>query len=217
MLQQYMQQLVIVTLPHSNNTLFKFGPTNIQYSLWNVKTRTQNLTSLPFPLMHAIVTKYIIASTVFLQLDTTLEQLPPLEQQLHNVHVLRLVSMADSRTERVGVLLPASIRPSCIACMYLIQLSLLSTCFPMKQMMPKQQPPLIRGCTKTNSEIKQPRCLIEEIWYVKLLQYTTDASCAQKCPQHFNILLTFILQACVETGSQLASFPGSRVWARAWE
>ena len=39
-------------------------------------------------------------------------------------HVLRLVSTADSRTERLCVLLPASIRPSCIARMYLIQLSL---------------------------------------------------------------------------------------------
>ena len=44
--------------------------------------------------------------------------------------VLRLASMADSRTERLCVLLPASIRPSCIACMYLIQLSLLSFGFP---------------------------------------------------------------------------------------
>ena len=44
--------------------------------------------------------------------------------------VLRLASMADSRTERLCVLLPASIRPSCIACMYLIQLSLLSFSFP---------------------------------------------------------------------------------------
>ena len=38
------------------------------------------------------------------------------------VRVLRLISMADSRTERLRVLLPASIRPSCIAHMYLIHL-----------------------------------------------------------------------------------------------
>ena len=39
------------------------------------------------------------------------------------VQVLRLVSMTDSRTERLRVLLPVSIRPSCIAHMNLIQLS----------------------------------------------------------------------------------------------
>ena len=42
------------------------------------------------------------------------------------VHVLRLVSTVDSRAERLCILLPASIRPSCIARMYLIQPSLLS-------------------------------------------------------------------------------------------
>lgn len=34
--------------------------------------------------------------------------------------VLRLASMADSRTERLRVLLPASVRPSCDPLMYLI-------------------------------------------------------------------------------------------------
>ena len=34
------------------------------------------------------------------------------------VHVLRLVSTADSRIERLQILLPVFIRPSCIACMY---------------------------------------------------------------------------------------------------
>jgi len=40
--------------------------------------------------------------------------------------------MADSRTERLHILLPVSIRPSCIGHMYLIQPSLLSASFPMK-------------------------------------------------------------------------------------
>ena len=38
------------------------------------------------------------------------------------VCVLRLITMADSRTERLCILLPASIKPSCITHMYLIHL-----------------------------------------------------------------------------------------------
>ena len=48
------------------------------------------------------------------------------------VRVLRLTSMADSRTERLCILLPVSIRSGCITHMYLIQPLLLSTSFPMK-------------------------------------------------------------------------------------
>ena len=48
------------------------------------------------------------------------------------VRVLRLVFMADSRTERLCIILPASIRPSCIARMYLIQPSLPSSSLPTK-------------------------------------------------------------------------------------
>ena len=47
------------------------------------------------------------------------------------VYVLRLVSTTDSRTERLHMLLlPVSIRPSCIAHMYLFQFSLLLASFP---------------------------------------------------------------------------------------
>ena len=46
------------------------------------------------------------------------------------VCVLRLISTIDSRTQRLLILLPASIRPSCITVMYLIQLLLLSAQLP---------------------------------------------------------------------------------------
>ena len=43
--------VVIVNFPHSNNTYFNLGNTDIQYGLWNVKTRTYPQTNSPFPLI----------------------------------------------------------------------------------------------------------------------------------------------------------------------
>ena len=48
------------------------------------------------------------------------------------VRVIRLISTADSRTERLRLLLIASNGRHCIARMYLIQLSLRSVDFPKK-------------------------------------------------------------------------------------
>ena len=48
------------------------------------------------------------------------------------VCVLRPISTADSRTGRLRVLLPVSIRPNCIPRMYLFQSSMLSASFPTK-------------------------------------------------------------------------------------
>ena len=48
------------------------------------------------------------------------------------VRVVQLFSMADSRTERLHVLLPASNSRRCIALTYLVQPSLISAGFPMK-------------------------------------------------------------------------------------
>ena len=48
------------------------------------------------------------------------------------VRVVQLLSMADNRTERLRVLLPASNSRHCIARTYLIQLSLMSASFPME-------------------------------------------------------------------------------------
>ena len=67
---------------------------------------------------------WIVAMASTCSAQTSVLIIPPWRVQ-RLFHVLRLVSTADSRTERLCVLLPASIRPSCIACMHLIQLSYL--------------------------------------------------------------------------------------------
>ena len=48
------------------------------------------------------------------------------------VRVVQLFSMADSRTERLRVLLPASNSLRCIAHTYLVQPSFMSAGFPIK-------------------------------------------------------------------------------------
>ena len=48
------------------------------------------------------------------------------------VRVVQLFSMADSRTEKFRVLLPASNSRRCIALTYLVQPSLISVGFPME-------------------------------------------------------------------------------------
>ena len=67
--------------------------------------------------------------------------------------------LTAARTERLSVLLPVSIRPNCIAHMYLFQRSLLFTGFPTKQIPPSNNK--VNG--KKNSSHK-------EIWYAHNLQ-----------------------------------------------
>ena len=63
------------------------------------------------------------------------------------VHVVRVVSTADSRTERLHVLLTASNSCHCIARMYLIEPSLISAGFPKKEMPPSNssRPRIVAG------------------------------------------------------------------------
>ena len=67
------------------------------------------------------------------------------------VHVLWLISTADSRTERLRVLLTASTSPHCTAHMYLIQPSLMSAGFPKKTK--KHHPRIVAAASDRSNTI----------------------------------------------------------------
>ena len=98
------------------------------------------------------------------------------------VHVLRLVSTANSRTERLHVLLPASIMA---ICMYLFQSLLQFAGFPTKY-----TPPSNSSRIKTNSEKNSSR----SVWLKKYGSLATAYSCLQLCVMLFS---------CTQQGSFL--------------
>ena len=71
------------------------------------------------------------------------------------VHVLRLISTADSRTERLHVHLPVSIRSSYITRINLIQPLLLAVGFPTKKVLPTNSswPRLVVALKQTAKEL----------------------------------------------------------------
>ena len=86
------------------------------------------------------------------------------------VCVPRPVSTADSRAEKLHVLLPVSIRAICIACMYLIQPSLLSAGFPTKQMPPSNSSSPQIGTALNKQQKKNSSC---GVWSKKHGSYYT--------------------------------------------
>ena len=78
-------------------------------------------------------------------------------------HVLRLVSMADSRTKSLCVLLSASIMPICITHTYLFHPPLLSTAFQRNKGYPRILAALRRTATKIVVWLKKyGMCLVAE-------------------------------------------------------